>query len=57
MAEPMGAETFLTFDTGAHRFVARVPGGPPCRAGEELALAPDLAKARLFDPESGEALG
>ncbi|WP_286652997.1 sn-glycerol-3-phosphate ABC transporter ATP-binding protein UgpC [Ruficoccus sp. ZRK36] len=56
VAEPMGAETYLYFNTGAAPFIARVHADHSFRAGEEIRLRFDTAKALLFDPASGDRL-
>jgi multiple sugar transport system ATP-binding protein len=56
VAEPMGAETFVHFTTGASAFIARLPPTRQYRAGETARVVFDLATARLFDGVSGLAL-
>ena len=56
VVEPMGAETFLYLNTGEHSFIARIDPHRKCRVGDELELAVSLAKARVFDKESTQAI-
>ena len=56
VSEPMGAETYLYTDTGAHRFIARVHAERRFSYGEQVTVAVDLDKAHLFDPASGKIL-
>ena len=56
VVEPMGAEIYIYFNTGAHAFIARMTASEQARVGEEIPLVFSLKKAHLFDPESGVAL-
>jgi multiple sugar transport system ATP-binding protein len=56
VSEPMGAETFLYLDSGAHSFIAKVHSGDKYEINEGVNLAFDLEKAHLFDPESEKVL-
>jgi len=54
IVEPMGAETNLYLQTGAHTVVCRSQRALDHReAGHRLQFEMDLKKAHLFDPESG----
>jgi multiple sugar transport system ATP-binding protein len=57
VSEPMGSETLLYLTTGATSFVARVGPSDTFRVGQEVRVVFDLARAHLFDPTSGLALG
>ena len=50
VVEHLGAETCLHFNTGAHRFVARVPGGLAMSVNESVPLIFDLDHAHYFHP-------
>ena len=54
--EPMGAETYLYLNSGAHNFVAKVASGEHYDTNQEVELSFNLDKAHLFDPESERAL-
>jgi len=56
VVEPMGAETYVHCRTDGHRFVARLPGSEPVKAGEAFATAFNTAKAHLFDIATGHTL-
>lgn len=57
VAEPMGAETFLTLATGGgHLFSAKVHAEHVFKLAENVALRFDLAKALLFDPDTEQVL-
>jgi multiple sugar transport system ATP-binding protein len=54
IVEPMGAETNLYLQTGAHTVVCRSQRALDHReAGHRLQFEMNLKKAHLFDPESG----
>jgi len=54
IVEPMGAETNLYLQTGAHTVVCRSQRALNHReAGHRLQFEMNLKKAHLFDPESG----
>jgi multiple sugar transport system ATP-binding protein len=56
VVEPMGAETFVHLDTGAHALVARFgPHERPAR-GDVLSLGLVPGRLHLFDAASGEAI-
>ena len=57
VVEPMGAESLLYLGTGAHGLIARVPPTSPYRSGQSIRVALDLAKAHLFDAETGMRVG
>lgn len=54
--EPMGAETYLYLESGAHRFIAKVRSNDRYDTRQTVALAFNLERAHLFDPTSGEVL-
>ncbi len=54
VSEPMGAETYLYIDTGAHRFIARVHAERSFSYGEKVTVSLDLDKVHFFDPDSGK---
>ncbi|WP_309380918.1 ABC transporter ATP-binding protein [Cerasicoccus frondis] len=56
VSEPMGAETYLYFDTGAHSFIAKVHSEHKFDFGQEVKVSLDLEKAHLFDPETENVL-
>ena len=56
VAEPMGAETYLHCDTGAHPLIARVRPSGRFEAGQRVRLVFDLTHAHLFDPATGRVL-
>ncbi len=52
VAEPMGAETYLYFDTASHHFIGRVGGDYKYEMGREMRVGFNLLKVHLFDPET-----
>jgi len=56
VVEPMGHETHLYLDTGAHALIARVRGGEEVAAGAELRVRFSPDRALLFDAESERQL-
>ena len=56
VAEPMGAETYLYLRAGASELVARVKPTERYTVGQRVRVAPDLARAHLFDAETDAAL-
>ena len=56
MAEPMGAETFLTFSSGAHPLVARISPNHHFELGTLFPITFDLDHAHLFDTATEQAL-
>jgi multiple sugar transport system ATP-binding protein len=52
VVEAMGPETHLHFNTGAHRFAARVKPDFHGRAGETVPLHFDMSKVVFFNPAS-----
>ena len=58
MVEPMGAETNLYLQTGAHTVVCRSQRALDNReVGHRLQFEMDTSKAHLFDPGTGTLLG
>jgi multiple sugar transport system ATP-binding protein len=49
VAEPMGAETWVTVEVGGERVVGRAPGDREVRSGELVSLTYDRARVLLFD--------
>ena len=56
VAEPMGAETFLTLMSGAHSLIARVHPNHRFAINQAFAASFDLEHAHLFDPSTEQAL-
>ncbi len=52
VSEPMGAETLLYLDSGAHSFIARVNPTDRFDAGQTVKVVANLANAHLFDGET-----
>ncbi|KXU36673.1 sugar ABC transporter ATP-binding protein [Cephaloticoccus primus] len=50
VSEPMGAETYLYLDTGAHSFIARVGATDRFEAGQKVQITFSMDKVHLFDP-------
>ncbi len=56
VSEPMGAETYLYLDSGAHSFIAKVRSGDKYDINQGVELYFDMDKAHLFDPETEKVL-
>ena len=57
LAEPLGAETIVHFDTdSAPDLKARLDGRAEVSAGERVALTVDLERMHFFDPETEAAI-
>ena len=56
VSEPMGAETFLYLDSGAHSFIAKVHSGDKYNINQPVELHFNMEKAHLFDPETEKVL-
>ncbi len=56
LAEPMGKETFLHLDTGAHTFTARVDSEFPYSLEGMVNLAVQTNEIHFFDPTSEERI-
>jgi len=56
VSEPMGAETFLYLDSGAHSFIAKVHSGDKYDINQGVQLYFQMEKAHLFDPETEKVL-
>ena len=54
--EPMGSEMFIHFASAAGPFLARVPPREKIAAGDELAVAFEMAKGHYFDAETEKAI-
>jgi len=52
VSEPMGHETYLYLDTGAHSFIARVRSSDRFSGGETIRVGFRLENAHLFDPQT-----
>lgn len=57
LIEPLGAETHIHLQTGAHRLICRVAGAVDrAAAGHRVRFQIGLSKAHLFDPISSQRL-
>ena len=56
VVEPMGAQTELVLRSGDTRLIALIQGRSAAGPGERVRLAPDAARAHLFDAASGRRL-
>ena len=56
VAEPMGHETNLYLDTGAHSFIARVRSDHRFETGKPLDMIFNMENAHIFDGETEQAL-
>jgi multiple sugar transport system ATP-binding protein len=56
VVEPMGAETYLYLNTGAHSFIARVSGSERVNVNQDLTLVLSMKKGHFFDPSTGVAI-
>jgi multiple sugar transport system ATP-binding protein len=56
VSEPMGHETYLYLDTGAHSFVARVRSTDRFETNQTIKVAFKLEHAHLFDPATEAAI-
>ena len=56
VSEPMGSETYLYLDTGAHSLTARVRSTDSFPINSTIKLNFQLNQAHLFDPETEEVL-
>lgn len=56
VAEPLGADIYLSLTTDHHRFMARIAPHHLYRADDEVIFSPAMGKARYFDKETGQAL-
>jgi len=56
IVESLGSETFLHFDTGTHRLIARVSPEAHQLPGRDVLLSFDLTRASLFDAQTGRRL-
>ncbi|NBB91152.1 MAG: sn-glycerol-3-phosphate ABC transporter ATP-binding protein UgpC [Spirochaetes bacterium] len=54
--EPLGAETHLYLNTGAHQFIARVNPNIGVSVGDQVKIVPVMEKVLLFDQETEQAL-
>jgi len=56
VSEPMGAETLLYLDSGAHSFIARVKPTDRFEPGQSVKVVAQLENAHLFDPKTEQVL-
>ena len=56
VVEPTGADTQLYCRFNGQEVTATIGDRTNCRAGDRINLAPDLARAHLFDAASGQRL-
>lgn len=56
VSEPMGAETYLYLDSGAHSFIARVRASDRFDVGQKVKITFTMDKAKLFDPTTENVL-
>ncbi|MDE0106950.1 MAG: sn-glycerol-3-phosphate ABC transporter ATP-binding protein UgpC [Bryobacterales bacterium] len=56
VCEPMGAETVLYLNSGAHDFIAKVQSGERYAVKQHVRLSINVDKAHLFDPATEQAL-
>jgi multiple sugar transport system ATP-binding protein len=56
VSEPMGAETLLYLDSGAHSFIARVKPTDRFEPGQRVKVVAQLDKAQLFDAKTENVL-
>lgn len=56
IVEQMGAEAYVHVSMGMERLIAKLPPDTPLRHGDTLTLAPQLAHASLFHPQTGARL-
>ena len=56
VSEPMGAETYLYLDTGAHSFIARVRASDRFDVGQKVQVTLLMDKVHLFDPKTEDVI-
>ncbi len=56
VSEPMGAETYLYLDTGAHSFIARVRASDRFDVNQKVKITFQMDKAKIFDPTTEAVL-
>ena len=56
VVEPTGADTQLYCRFGGQEVTATIRDRADCRPGDRIHLAPDLARAHIFDAASGMRL-
>jgi len=56
VSEPMGAETYLYLDTGAHSFIARVRASDRFDVNQKVKITFQMDKAKLFDAATENVL-
>ncbi len=56
VSEPMGSETYLYLDTGAHSFIARVRASDRFDVNQKVKITFQMDKAKLFDPSTENVL-
>jgi multiple sugar transport system ATP-binding protein len=56
VSEPMGSETYLYLDTGAHSFIARVRPTDRFEVNQKVKITFQMDKVQLFDPTTENVL-
>lgn len=56
VSEPMGAETYLYLDTGAHSFIARVRASDRFDVNQKVKITFQMDKAKIFDSTTEDVL-
>lgn len=56
VTEPMGAEVYVHFTAGEHKFIGRLEAETKARAGQQHQIVFDLDKMHLFDAETEMAI-
>jgi multiple sugar transport system ATP-binding protein len=56
VSEPMGAETYLYLDTGAHSFIARVRPTDRFEVNQKVKVTLRMDSAHLFDATTEQVL-
>ncbi len=56
VSEPMGAETYLYLNSGAHSFIARVRASDRFDVGQKVKITLQMDKVHLFDPSTENVL-
>lgn len=56
ISEPMGSETYLYLDSGAHSFIARVRSSDRFDINSRIKINLNLERAHLFDPKTEKVL-
>ena len=56
VVEPLGAETHIYVNTGAHQLIAKIPPTTDVTVGKAIKLVPNQERAIIFDVETEKAL-